>query len=417
MALIKTKKLETIWKELNMQIYCEDQTSIQENKFWIYPWIIFRRIPYDDKLKYLKTSKNDKNLPTLKEVIENDEINNNIIIYVNDNRKWNKKYINGKVIKNLQYLKTNSYKEQVLFITKQPSYEDIEIITDFFKGSKIIFTINNMKFNLFKLEDMFEKLFTNKEGTFFIRRFIDKIGTENDYEWFWKELTTIEKAEYVILSSTERKNCEVYEMGKTIKNLSVIYETDMQKAAWNQIRYHIKISKDMKNAPIDKKFNFLLFTRWHFGYHIPLYSEIKACVKFIGNDKVLSIFSGLGYIELLLQLEGVKIIATDNFSENIKPFIKTLNIDADKVVQYCPTNILLLSWPPINDIAFNAIKKFKGNKIIYFGTEREGCCASRNFFNYLEDNFFLIKTEIINDLQTNYLNDYSSLHCYIRNIK
>ena len=55
--------------------------------------------------------------------------------------------------------------------------------------------------------------------------------------------------------------------------------------------------------------------------------------------------------------------------------------------------IIFMSWPAYNDpFAYKVVKKMKsGQQLIYIGEDYEGCNGDNKFFDYLYDNFDLIK--------------------------
>ena len=56
--------------------------------------------------------------------------------------------------------------------------------------------------------------------------------------------------------------------------------------------------------------------------------------------------------------------------------------------KYKDCNILLLVWPPYDKpMANNALKKFKGNKLVYIGEEEGGATANDNFYIRLKKNW------------------------------
>jgi hypothetical protein len=44
---------------------------------------------------------------------------------------------------------------------------------------------------------------------------------------------------------------------------------------------------------------------------------------------------------------------------------------------------LFLCWPPMSSFAFDSVKQFEGDKIIYIGESWEGCTANYSFFNLM----------------------------------
>lgn len=95
----------------------------------------------------------------------------------------------------------------------------------------------------------------------------------------------------------------------------------------------------------------------------------------------------------MLHEAGADIIATDDYSwkkkkkiQNKKKYTKVEKINVRKSLdKYKDAGILLLVWPPYDKpMANNALKKFKGNKLVYIGEDDGGATANDNFENRLD---------------------------------
>jgi len=52
----------------------------------------------------------------------------------------------------------------------------------------------------------------------------------------------------------------------------------------------------------------------------------------------------------------------------------------------------MMSWPPYNDpMAYESLKKFKGNKLIFIGEDADGCTGCGKFFGLLNSKWNLVK--------------------------
>lgn len=75
-----------------------------------------------------------------------------------------------------------------------------------------------------------------------------------------------------------------------------------------------------------------------------------------------------------------------------KPFLEMDIIDGKEAVIKYPTNALFICWPNYySDWAYDALKEFKGNKFIYIGEDKDGCCGTPMFFDLLKDEWDLKK--------------------------
>jgi hypothetical protein len=127
-----------------------------------------------------------------------------------------------------------------------------------------------------------------------------------------------------------------------------------------------------------------------FSWAIPNDEAIRCCVQ---QSPILEIGAGTGYWAHLVQKAGGKIIPTDKEVDKghwlpIREFDHT--IAANEESNYYT---LMLCWPPYSStMAYEAVSKWKGNTLIYIG-EWKGCCASGQFFDYL-DKYFTLKQQI-----------------------
>jgi hypothetical protein len=115
----------------------------------------------------------------------------------------------------------------------------------------------------------------------------------------------------------------------------------------------------------------------HFGWSVPTQKAIEKIIKFIKNDSVLEMGSGLGLWAKLLQLNEIKIYPTDNYGDieirlkrGSSLFTDVENIDyMQALCKYKDCNILMIIWlnPFESLMCYDIPKMFKGNKIIYVG--------------------------------------------------
>jgi hypothetical protein len=115
------------------------------------------------------------------------------------------------------------------------------------------------------------------------------------------------------------------------------------------------------------------FWKWY-GFLVPDRESIQLIKEYVGGDAILEIGSGTGLWAKLLQNNDVKIIATD-----LLPPIYKLNwyrrswtdveeLDGiEAVKKYNDRKTLMLIWPHDDNVWVDAVKEFKGNKLIYGG--------------------------------------------------
>lgn len=154
-------------------------------------------------------------------------------------------------------------------------------------------------------------------------------------------------------------------------------------------------------GPNNKKMDYELgrrdiFTQ-KFSWAVPSEEVINEIKHFVGQLKVLEVGAGLGLWCYLLKLKGCDIIATDNFSSHFKnydhKFCDIENLDAVSALKkYSDKDVLMLVWPPyLDSMAYDALKLFKGNKLVYVGEPEGDACATDDFFELLNKEWKLVK--------------------------
>ena len=112
----------------------------------------------------------------------------------------------------------------------------------------------------------------------------------------------------------------------------------------------------------------------------------KQLSDWIGDRSVLEIMAGSGWLTKALHNHGAKVYPTDANSHN-KVFQRAMPVKQlgaiKSVKKYCSqVDVLLVSWPYMDDVLVNALQHWDSNKpIIYIGEKKGGCTASDAFFN------------------------------------
>jgi hypothetical protein len=133
------------------------------------------------------------------------------------------------------------------------------------------------------------------------------------------------------------------------------------------------------------------------AWAIPSKESVENIRNFIGNDYCLEIGSGHGLWAGLLRLEGVNIVATDNFlshnSQQLNVFTEVEEIDyKEAMIKYSNSDVLFLCWSTFNDpLSYNCLTNFKGNKVVFIGEGEDGCTADDSFFKEIGETFDLYK--------------------------
>jgi len=155
------------------------------------------------------------------------------------------------------------------------------------------------------------------------------------------------------------------------------------------------------------------YFRSTFGWSIPSNDAVIAIRDFVGTDSVLEVCGGLGLWGGLLRAAGVEITVTDSFTSHgscmENTFTDVIPMDAVEAVRTYPTaSTLFMCWPDSNNqIAYNAIKVFEGDKLIYIGERPGGCTADDKFFDLLEEEW------ISSDFPTPSIPQWYGIHDYL----
>ena len=128
-----------------------------------------------------------------------------------------------------------------------------------------------------------------------------------------------------------------------------------------------------------------------------VYDEwIKELALWIGNRTCLEIMAGAGWMAKALAAHGVDIIATDDYSwerkhsgnHNIlrKYQYSVEELEASEATKkYQDRDILICSWPYMDNEFANACKNWQGKPIVYVGEGESGCTANDEFFQGFEE--------------------------------
>lgn len=119
---------------------------------------------------------------------------------------------------------------------------------------------------------------------------------------------------------------------------------------------------------------------------------VKPLSRWIGSRKCLEIMAGTGYLSLALRGYGVNIIATDDnswgISRDSRTVLHPIEIEAKEAIESYrnEVDIVIVSWPPMNNDIHEAMLQWPKNKhIIYIG-EWGGCTGCEEFTqHFIED--------------------------------
>jgi len=160
----------------------------------------------------------------------------------------------------------------------------------------------------------------------------------------------------------------------------------------------------------------------HYSWVPPSRFAIRTIKRFAADEGLLSVGSGKALWEFLLCKEGCKnVIASDNFTlgynhvslsdgeieeakkisddkdrplpsnlaDKIKTFMPVERLDAVQAIEKHPEcQTLMLIYPPqARSVAVNALRAFKGKRVVFIGEGAGGCTADDKFFQLLKEEY------------------------------
>lgn len=131
-----------------------------------------------------------------------------------------------------------------------------------------------------------------------------------------------------------------------------------------------------------------------YAFAIPTKEALKEISKY---SPIVEIGAGSGYWASLLKKNGAEILAYDKYHKDnkynfTKKYTEVLQSDEKILKTLDPSYNLLLCWPNYdNNFAYNSLKLFKGEFVIYIGEPEGGCTANDKFHNLLKKKWTLIK--------------------------
>jgi len=151
--------------------------------------------------------------------------------------------------------------------------------------------------------------------------------------------------------------------------------------------------------------------REKYGWSIIDKETLELVKNHIIGKKTLEINCGKGFWTFLLRTLGCDIVATDIIIQD-SSWTTIEKLDAVSAVEKYngECSVLFICWPDYEkEYAYEAIRRFTGDTIIYIGEGKEGSCATDSFFDYLIQNYQ--KLEIENTLQSwPFVNDRLSIY-------
>jgi hypothetical protein len=125
----------------------------------------------------------------------------------------------------------------------------------------------------------------------------------------------------------------------------------------------------------------------HFSWAVPNQEAIDYLVS---QSPIIEMGAGTGYWSKLISDLGGEVIAFDespydnDWCKN--QWYEITKINSIDILANYPNHTLFLCWPPYDTpFAYNCLKAYRGNKLIFVGEGCGGCTGDDNFFYLLEE--------------------------------
>lgn len=135
-----------------------------------------------------------------------------------------------------------------------------------------------------------------------------------------------------------------------------------------------------------------------YAWAVPSVNVIHALS--VNHKRIVEIGAGTGYWAWMLKQAGVDVVAYDkhppsrrklnNWGHHVKTY-HPIRKGNHKAALIHSDRTLMLCWPPYdNDMAFNCLINYSGNKLIFIGENDGGCTANEKFFDLLRQYWNLV---------------------------
>jgi hypothetical protein len=171
----------------------------------------------------------------------------------------------------------------------------------------------------------------------------------------------------------------------------------------------IKIVRASGPIPIDSIVNIHISMRERvrkdaftttFSWAVPSRNCVNRIVKFASGDIILEVGAGNGLWGAIIQSHPTKphYIPTDNFTshgfkqDDTYTHVQRYNA-AQVPIRFPQCNVLIMIWPPfLSSMAWNALRVYQGEKLVYIGESLGGCTGDDKFHQMIKDEWDLHDT-------------------------
>ncbi len=147
-------------------------------------------------------------------------------------------------------------------------------------------------------------------------------------------------------------------------------------------------------------------------------------VEFLKYGRVLEVGAGSGYLSRLLSDRGMVMDAIDSrkgpntrqqWWEMDKLYYNVEQVDSADV-DLTPYETILMTWPCQSDAALKLVQRMTpGQFLLYHGESRGGCCATKEFFDYLNSESF--KPVNVDDMDDSAVTDPACMEYWMAYVK
>jgi len=130
-----------------------------------------------------------------------------------------------------------------------------------------------------------------------------------------------------------------------------------------------------------------------YGCAVPDDEVLDFVAKYCHGEKVMEPCAGTGLFAYLLNaIHDVDILATDEHPSTINTYGDVQKLDAVETVRQHndERSVLLLCWPPISEVDYEAVVRFRGKRLIYIGGTPGGKCGSEKCGDMLTNNWKVV---------------------------
>lgn len=180
---------------------------------------------------------------------------------------------------------------------------------------------------------------------------------------------------------------------KYTNTLNELHQTGITDKISNSLNI-IEEKMEKNNSGASSLFHYNDFVK-RFGWGIPNATGWKIISKTISGCKVVELVAGSGFLASCIMAnpnKPINYLATDAMKGDdtfTKTYFKVQKLNHLETLTKNPdADVLIINWPTYKDKwASEALRKFKGDIVIYIGEGMGGCNADDGFFEELSENW------------------------------